>query len=502
MGWLMDRSSPLEAVDGRPSDETVRLLVASAVATPHSVGLLDPRNNLLGRAPLEVAVREDRAFFVSVRNDILALDFDSATAAQEAEQAYVRLLRAGYAPVLCASGRADHRHLFCSVPPRFREQVLDQLRLRDRGQVVRDTIRPPLSKHRDGEARSELLLPASPHEASQRLMGLQGVRALGERATFALQSSSSRDASGTIFSIALGAANAGWTWEDFELALSCPDTPASNLLGRRCQEQGRERTLDWLHHHVWCPAVEQVRLSPAVRSQAVPAGVLAAAAWAMARPWPGRAGPADFCVFIALVWFWRRSGQRRFDASERDIAVVAGISSRRTVQRALRRLRELEIDGAPVLVTSSNGHPVTRLHQAATWEIRTIPATAGTSMTESTLDQIWAVVQHDAFRNSVGLGKTGALVMAHLVHGGMQTVAELALVSGTSARTTKEKLLTMEQLGLVVQIGEEWSCTDQDWDRAATDLGALGRGARQIQQVNRERSARDIMLTRPSDRAK
>lgn len=488
-------TADLSTTSSCPDRET-RLAFARAVAPRSRAHVLDENNRKVQETTVGRAVEDDLAFYVEVPPEILAFDLDAPSATSDAESIYLRLLMNGYAPVLLASGQQGRRHVFCHVPEQARLAVLALLGIQPRDQRLRSDIRPPLARHRYPGLRSRLVLPETEDDALTRLTGRSRVRALGDRANAVLQKSQVEDVSASTYSVALGAANAGWSLAELRLALTSPAIPLSAEYARRAARIGERQTTQWLERRVWTSAVKQCAENPPIRTTSAPVGVLRAAAWALGRPWPGRSGPTDFAVFIALLWGWRRSGLRRFHLSEREIMLYAGISSRSTVARALACLQKLRLDGLPLVQRTCEQHAAARMQLAAEFQVN-IPDAWENTVPEAVLEQIWEVLAHDAFRNTVGLGKTAAVLLIHALSGGLLTSVELAQRTGVTVATVERQMATLKDFGMVVKVGAEWSAAYVDLDRAAKEIHADGRGDQQRVQISRERSARDILVNRP-----
>lgn len=471
--------------------QDLREEAARAVAAPDTrAGELDRRNDCLGFLSLSKALDHDTVFFVDVRDQMLAVDFDGPDASRDAARLMVALLRRGLAPVMCSSGQRGRRHVFCLLP---RERSKAQL-LRLLGPIpggdVRHAIRPPLSRHRVA-GRSTFLVPSDAEEALARLTaGATGRRALGRSAIHVLTSDQSDDVSVTMWSLALGAANAGWTWEDFTLAVTGGAEVAA-VFSRRVRA-GEAQAWSWLRNYVWEPARAYVLANPAVRSADADPDLLRVAAWALGRPWSGRSGPTDFCVLMALLWGWRRSGRCVFNLSEREIQLLSGISSRATVSSSLRRLQAMQIDGEDLLQVAHPTNPAEAMSRSPNYEF-SIPASAA-SASEEDLARAWFVIGHDAFRNAVGLGKSRAMVLIALRDGLVMNETEIATATGLSSAVVIESISDLAGHDLLEPVGDAWTCGRGDLDAAAQVIGAAGRGARQREQIRRERDARDIRL--------
>jgi hypothetical protein len=150
-------------------EEEQALGLAWAVARPGSRALLiAPNNESLGWVAVEEAVAGGRSFAVNVDEDMLALDADDEAKGRFVEEILApEISSKGISPVVIASGRPGHRHLFARIEDRRLKRELAD-RAQERGIDVRRTIRPPLSPHRLGLAVA-LLSPSSVTEALKAL---------------------------------------------------------------------------------------------------------------------------------------------------------------------------------------------------------------------------------------------------------------------------------------------------------------------------------------------
>lgn len=496
LNWA-DPAAPLSPEPELPRPE-LRMKAARAVmAEGGYASLLGPGNTRLGTTGLQNAVAQDLPFYVRTHPRMLAVDFDTPTAVAESLRLMVALLRRGWAPVLCDSGANGHRHVFCRLPPGIdRERLLRDLKLPSSDADVRIDIRPPCVRHR-AQGRSVTMAPADPQQAVDRLADAQdGRRPLGYKAAHILDTATPQDDSAALWSLALGAANAGWTFEDLMIAVT-GGANISAAFTRRIRKQGEEGARHWLEQYLWEPALLQVRREPAVRDTSPDPALLQAGAWALTRPWPGRGGATDFCVFMALLWGWRRSGRRRFNLSQRDIEVFAGISSRATVAKSLERLEAMQFDGQPVLTHSHDDNRAARLQNAVEWEVH-VPATL--PATEADLAIAWHLIQHDLFRNHLGLGKRAAMVILAVRGGLLLDSTEISAGTGLSITVVTRAIEDLEEVGLLARVDDRCCANDGDLGAAARKIGAAGRGDRQRTQIARERQARDIAMSQHDER--
>src|SRR5579862_51698 len=168
-----------------------------------------------GWLPIRDAVRRGVAFCVEVRDDILAVDLDDVAQTPVLERLVTELREAGHVPVVCASGRDGHRHLFVRVRDRERWTA----RARDvgfKGDAIRvgnQRIRPPLAPHRLGLPVA--LIEPDAIDALVALMPQGRSRRLSRRMFEVLRNGDVRHEYKTTSEMALGialaAVNKGWS---------------------------------------------------------------------------------------------------------------------------------------------------------------------------------------------------------------------------------------------------------------------------------------------------
>jgi len=144
---------------------TLRLQLALLVAHPdRDALLLTASNEPDGWVPVHRAATSGRAYAIQVAFDMFAVDDDAHSAALDVLVAEIRATAAR--PVLVASGREGHRHLFARDAlrqrwiARARELGLPDAAIR----IDHNLIRPPLAPHRLG-LPVRLLDPTDPVEA-------------------------------------------------------------------------------------------------------------------------------------------------------------------------------------------------------------------------------------------------------------------------------------------------------------------------------------------------
>ena len=262
-----------------------------AVSVPAKRALmLDADNGGSGFVDLADAVASGEAFAVVVKPGLLAVDFDQDNAVEAAEALAAQLAEADARPVLVASGRPGHRHLFVWVGIESVDAwaaVAKQL-----GGDVRSgsrRIRPPLTPHREGlpvalvamteaealEALTHVDPVASPIgevecaevevqvvAAPSVLPGLPSVRgSLSEPMAALLVDGDETDryesGSEVLYALAKAAVWAGWTWPQFKRTL---DDPAAK--GGASHRRHPQRTEEW----IWAKAAVSVAATLAMRA--------------------------------------------------------------------------------------------------------------------------------------------------------------------------------------------------------------------------------------------
>lgn len=352
---------------------------------------LDAGNRAGPRRPLDALV--GGAFLVVPRPDVLVVDCDVApdpsgatrdavlaapssgedgpsspagapgvsteTSPPSAAQRRIQALKAleealgavGITPVVVASGRPGHRHLFASVGPPGRHRTAIERWCREAGLDVRTNgVRPPGSPHRSGlevrvlaPERSVLLEALAPRRSTADLGAVcdaLGTAVLSVRMWTTLRTGHaatgypSASEARMALAVAAGAAGYGPEWLASVLA------DEANALGetwraRGASWQARELARLWTKAAAWREA--HPRPAPfRTRADALAALEDWRAALADA-PWPGMGGATDLAVAEALGLLARRGGGVVFVAPLTEIALGAGVS-RCTARRSLRRL--------------------------------------------------------------------------------------------------------------------------------------------------------------------
>lgn len=462
--------------------EDILLELVRAVTAGRQGLRLYPDNRAAGWAPIAELVRDRSAFAVDVDVDVVALDADSPGAGLILED-FAELVRQHDAePVVVASGRPGHRHMFARIPDPFRRAELVRA-AKELGLDVRRTIRPPLGPHRLG-LEVHLVTPTTPAEAvralsSPRPVRLEDVRRLGHRAARALieghAERADRSRSGTVRSVALGAANAGWSAEHLYRALMIP----THRGGARVQELADRAGSDAARRYVRGEldrARQYVRAHPLIHDRGAALERIAdirAAADSRPECWHGMGGSTDRAVLEALLELGTISGNvTDLGASVRTLAERAGIGLG-TASRALRRL-----EAAGWVRARRRGGA----HGPGLYELSRPPDGGGTVLSalrgvcrDCSTSVRGALYAHDAFRWRA-LGKTAAAYLDALcAH--PRTVAELGEAFAVTERTVRRHLAHLEAAGLAVRTGGGWVRADDALDRLdglAVELGTAG----------------------------
>lgn len=115
-------------VEGSAGTAAEVLALAEAVSRARHARLLSATNESDGTAALTEAVDSGRSFFVFVRDDVLALEFDEREHLPVVADIVQVLGDAGITPGVVASGREHHVHLFARLPRGPLRAAIDRLR--------------------------------------------------------------------------------------------------------------------------------------------------------------------------------------------------------------------------------------------------------------------------------------------------------------------------------------------------------------------------------------
>jgi len=461
----------------------------------------------------------------------LAFDFDAKLGdpVGDAERFSAVLTTLGIAHVLVRSGPTDGRHVLIRVEPRvppamaraLAETVKADYTSLDKSPLVSGTgaaIRPPFSPHREGD-RSEVL--GDPHAALEtlrrpndprkllRLLGQAGKPTLRHRVeltatpspgsvearvsptTLTLlltgeKASGDRSPSGVLWSVLVGLANAGFTFEEAARTLTNPRYRISEVIASRARDKHRE-LVDYLDHE-WEKASQWVQLhAPVNGPNDARIEVHKISEAASRATWSGRTGSTDHAVLEALIAIALKIGRLEFTASHRQIAETAKFACP-AVRRALRRLEAAgwfkRRGGKRGSVTQFTLIP------------ERFPVSTSTKGGCASIGYVSGIVVrqtlHDAFRRGA-LPRSSALVLAALDPLEPKTAKEINAATGQSSSTIYLAFKKLAAVGLATKDGAyAWvRCAFPELllDDIAAKLGTEGGTARQHRRHADERTA-------------
>lgn len=501
---LAVKSRPDRGPSGTAPMRSVVEAFATGVSGPGARALLiDGDNRGAGWVPISRAASSGSAFAVDVAADVLALDADDPRRGAAAASMIPALVSDGLRPVVIASGRAGHRHVFARVSDpalharwaaRARKLRLD----------VRRSIRPPLSPHRLGLPVA-LIYPGSIEAALAALTAPVGTTPRRELSPHMEELLASgmwrgryRSRSEMLFALALAALNAGWSRQDY-IGAVLESRAGEKLRKRGARAGGRYLGETWIKaERHFSPARVVARQASAVEL------VEQVSAAARATDWTGRSGPTDHAVLLAHIAHAADVRHCPYRSDVRTIADRAGVVAT-TVSKAQRRLV-----AAGWLRRLHRGS----LGNASTWVLR-LPERLTPACTESPLrggDETTVHVRDgraatetvhaqtaepsaDVWRARGGLGK-GALLVWRAV--GDDAVPTEVIVEGLRWRRPRVRrlLARLQRVGLVEKCAEGWRRGSADPGDVARVLGVLGVAARQRRRHAAER--RDYRERRPS----
>jgi hypothetical protein len=480
-------------------DQKIRLALTKVVARPQSPArYLSPDNRGDEAVSLSDAVTSGRAFFVKVAEEILALDADRPEGLSTLAVFDGRLKEVGLSPVVVASGRPGHGHLFV----RFRD-CLDQRRWREEARLagfdIRSDIRPPLSPHRIASFKPRLIAPRSVHEVLDALApNSSRPRPLSSRTADFLLSGDSlgeyRSRSELVMAIINGAVSTGW----FPAVIFSALMDLQHIGGRKVQEIARRKGVPTARRYV-----ESACRKAFGYLQRCKFGVTETIRSLMHLShtngdWHGRAGNTDRAVLRAHFQIALRVKRLEYGASVREVAELARISSIATVSASHRRLVE-----CGWLKRASRQPRHAKLvcgkvdQQATRWTLR---EGRDTSITQpNNLSSSWGCKEcsvgltnssSDVFRWGA-LGKAAERIFQALegqVDG--RTAQQIAVLQGMSRAAALKQLRKLEKRGLASRSsGREpsWVLGKRSVDEAAQELGTAGALERQMAHHAHER---------------
>jgi hypothetical protein len=441
--------------------------------------------------------------------DVLAVDFDEPDNPQQARRFDVlqdELAAAGYVPIVTASGRPGHRHLWClleedaSERKRLMDLAKDGLKLRGCVRSGRP-IRLPLAPHAEGLPVSllspetpegalraarrtgptppyipaqtqppglHLVRPTRPTSAPTNPLGAKPAKALRHGAEAAGYSTRH----GADMGIALSAVQAGWTFERLRAAY---DTPA-NAGGSKYRQLGPVKGLDYLRR-TWQSAERRAQNAPPRIDPEGAAELLIT--WqqqALAQPWPTRAGATDLALYLAFVQAGLIAPATLTPAFSRtEMADAIGVWHS-AVEKALRRLMDA---GAVKEHQKGDRDHRTRwrvLPPPVTGERGVLGSPRGTEKDHTSL-ALPVDPSHDLFAGRA-LGLNAWQVLSVLGPDEPATAASLAARTGRDVKSVRSYLRQFDELQLAVPFADGYVRMPQpNLDAAAAALGVVGASA-------------------------
>ena len=222
---------------------------------------------------------------------------------------------------------------------------------------------------------------------------------------------------------------------------------------------------------------------------------------ALIHRWAGPGGASERAVLFALLRIGYQTGRVQIRASERRLALAAGISQRNTVRRALGRListgwlalaRKAKVPNEAHLPLRGATYrlllPPAAIRQTCANRTRVV----GPEVLLGQVCRIRAEGEIDAFRHGStgGLGESAGRVYA-VLGAGPTRVVDLQRLAGIASRRTVERALDrLLSAGLADQRGRSgWFKTGITVEAVAPRLRSYGKSADQREQYAREREA-------------
>lgn len=480
------------------ADSETILRFAHAIARPGARALIiDKDNQSGGWMSIDGAVRSGQALAVSCRPEILALDADGSEIGALLEHCGVCMTKlAGLSPVLVASGRPGHRHLFVRiVDARIRADFEEWAR--NHGIDVRKDqklIRPPLAPHRQG-LPVKLLLPEDASEALRRLaLNEQPIsearpRRLPDR-TFRLllygdAQGRYKSRSELVQAIVQGAVNAGFGFDYIFDKLMDP----SNIGGAKVREIATSKDRRAAHRYVTQSHQKALAMQTQSFKGAMEAlgEIRALRNFATSLSWQDRTGPTDRAVILGHLQIAELRKCLTYQAGVRNIAIHAGLSSLGAVSRAQKRLMQ-----AGWLRSDSIG----RYDTASTWTIvKRRTEKNNTSHTPSCRSDCSSSCAGSNSRLSpaefsdiwrpVGFGLRCGQIF-ELIDG--KSCKEVAELIGLSVRAVQVHVNKLKGHRLIILDADgKFRRTGRSLEEVAKDIGVAGEAERQRAKYHRER---------------
>ncbi len=453
----------------------------------------------------------------------IGIDFDASKgdADGDAQDVMAMITRSGLRAVLVESGPTGGRHVFVTFRERVKPAAVtvlhDQLARRYASfdpscMTPASTIRPPYAPHRLGG--TSRVLDQEPQAALVALREGNDPRLLAEVLTACgvpawvagnavadadIKSAVNRltpnvrellitgkkrhgdqTRSGVVWSILLGAINAGLDFATTVALLREPKHRAGERHRNNITRHGEKRALEFFWRE-WEHATRYADEHPTVASPTDVRIILAEQLdLAMQLEWKGIAGNTDRAVYIALVNIAIRNGTLTPTASHRQLAELAKIEGHGTIGRSLRRLAKRGL-----LCKEKKG----RGKQASTFSVSTAlhseeRATnhlnlGGCEISGALLGTTLITTQHDVFRR-LGLGLSGWQIYAALDLVDSSTPKQIAGLSKKHRSTVYAFLPRLRDVGLAVDVEPgRWIKLDANLDEVAVALDVQDATTRQ-----------------------
>jgi hypothetical protein len=462
--------------------------------------LIGENNRNLGWIPFDEALESGQAFAVKVDDDVLALDADDPEQSELLEHEFLPYLcECNLHPVLVASGRPSHRHLFVRVMnPDARRQITEKAR--ELGIDCRKVIRPPLAPHRLGYEVG-LIYPSSLEDALDSLQSSNSQKSRPQPSNrifdllrYGDRARDYKSRSEVLMAITMAWVNAGWSESSLIKALRRP----INLGGAKVQEIEATQSREAAERYVardYRKAQSRVDQQPAIRRDSDTNSFLDQLRQAISfMSWRGLSGANDRYVLEAHFAIAQDCGHITYGASVREIEARAGLDSTSTVSRSHQRLIKrgvLRLEKAP-----KGGMPYV-------WKLLIPEESSGTFLSHNggVRQNVPAVsLNHDVWRHH-GLGHSSSLVWLELdAHRGMGK-REIAAIRHLTTQTIRHHLAKLQMHGLVGcdQFGL-WRRVERNLDEVASELGTYGASGHQRHRHHLEREVFSDALRHPKNR--
>ena len=335
----MSNITTVQPISGIGAMTSARLRLAAAVLKPgERVAFLTADNRRAEYTELRRAVTAGRAYMGQVDDDVLAVDCDPSDRPETALdlQPVLDALRGrGIEPVVTASGRPGHQHLFARVPDADLRCALADLATRT-GLGVRSVIRLPLSPHRLGH-EVRLLEPPTVDRAVAALTPRRPRPLSPVMHTVLITGVSTHfSPSERLQGLCTAMVQADWSFEEsFDELWAHP----GGATLQRVHAEGRDPR-QYLRG-CWAKAADYIARSPAWEGpHELVADLLAMRERAQDHDWSGVRGSTQRMVLTALIDIAVRIGQVEVHASERQLLELTSRSTRRPIRDALRALAQ------------------------------------------------------------------------------------------------------------------------------------------------------------------